>query len=84
MSLLVSLYAAILFFVLVPGILLTVPRKGGKYVVAAVHALAFGIIYYFTNKILNSTIEGNCTVKGKSCRASSYCCNHNCKDGHCV
>lgn len=61
MSLLVSLYAAILFFVLVPGILLTVPRKGGKYVVAAVHALVFALIYHFTHKLvwrLGVSLEG--------------------------
>lgn len=52
MSLLVSLYAAILFFILVPGVLLRVPPKGGKFTVAAVHALVFGLIYYFTHKLV--------------------------------
>ena len=52
MSLLVSLYAAILFFVLVPGVLLSIPRKGSKLVVAAVHALVFGLIYHFTHKLV--------------------------------
>jgi hypothetical protein len=61
MSLLVSLYAAILFFVLVPGVLLSLPRKGSKYVVAAVHALVFGLIYHFTHKLvwrLGVSLEG--------------------------
>jgi hypothetical protein len=52
MSLLVSLYAAILFFALVPGVLLSIPRKGSKYVIAAVHALVFGLIYHFTHKLV--------------------------------
>ena len=52
MSLLVSLYAAILFFILVPGVLLRVPPKGGKFTVAAVHALVFGLIYHFTHKLV--------------------------------
>ena len=52
MSLLVSLYAAILFFILVPGVLLRLPPKGGKFTVAAVHALVFGLIYYFTHKLV--------------------------------
>jgi hypothetical protein len=61
MSLLVSLYAAILFFVLVPGVLLSIPRKGSKLVVAAVHALVFGLIYHFTHKLvwrLGVSLEG--------------------------
>ena len=61
MSLLVSLYAAILFFALVPGVLLSIPRKGSKYVVAAVHALVFGLIYHFTHKFvwrLGVSLEG--------------------------
>jgi len=52
MSLLVSLYAAILFFILVPGVLLRLPPKGGKFTVAAVHALVFGLIYHFTHKLV--------------------------------
>lgn len=52
MSLVVSLYAALLFFVLVPGILLSLPRGGGKYTVAAVHALVFAIIFHFTHKMV--------------------------------
>ena len=61
MSLLVSLYAAILFFALVPGVLLSIPRKGSKLVVAAVHALVFGLIYHFTHKLvwrLGVSLEG--------------------------
>jgi hypothetical protein len=52
MSLLVSLYVAILFFALVPGVLLSIPRKGSKLVIAAVHALVFGLIYHFTHKLV--------------------------------
>jgi hypothetical protein len=61
MSLLVSLYAAILFFVLVPGVLLSIPRRGSKLVVAAVHALVFGLVYHFTHKLvwrLGASLEG--------------------------
>ena len=52
MSLIVSLYAAILFFILTPGILLSLPPKGGKYTVAAVHALVFALVFYFTYKLV--------------------------------
>lgn len=61
MSLLVSLYAAVLFFVLVPGVLLSLPRKGSKLTVAAVHALVFGVVFHFTHKLvwrLGASLEG--------------------------
>lgn len=52
MSLIVSLYAAVLFFILTPSILLRIPKSGSKWVVAAVHAIVFGVIFYFTNKLV--------------------------------
>ena len=52
MSLLVSLYAALLFFLLTPAILVSLPPKGGKFTVAAVHALVFALIFHFTHKIV--------------------------------
>ena len=61
MSLIVSLYAAVLFFILTPSILLRIPKSGSKWVVAAVHALVFGVIFYFTNKLvwrLGAKFEG--------------------------
>lgn len=61
MSLIVSLYSAILFFVLVPGILLTLPKKGSKFVVAGVHALVFALVFHFTHKLvwrLGASLEG--------------------------
>ena len=72
MSLLVLLYIAILFFVLTPGILLTVPRKGSKYVVAAVHSLVFALVYYFTHKLV-WRIEG-----------MSYCKKNNADSRNCA
>ena len=52
MSLLVSLYAALLFFLLTPAILVSLPPKGGKFTVAAVHALVFALIFHFTHKLV--------------------------------
>jgi hypothetical protein len=42
------LYITALFVALTPGILLTLPAKGSKLVVAIVHAVLFAIILYFT------------------------------------
>lgn len=41
-------YIAVLFFLLTPNILLSLPPKGSKYVVAFVHALVFASVLCFT------------------------------------
>lgn len=61
MSLVVSLYAALLFFILTPGILLSLPKNGTKFVVAGVHALVFALVFHFTHKLvwrLGARLEG--------------------------
>jgi hypothetical protein len=45
-------FIAILFFILTPGILVTIPKKSSKTVVALVHALVFAIVLHFTHKIV--------------------------------
>ena len=52
MNWIVTIYCAILFFVLTPKILVSLPPKSGKLVVAATHAIIFAIIFHFTNKIV--------------------------------
>ena len=49
MNWLMTIYAALLFFVLTPAILVRLPPKGGKFMVAAVHALVFALIFHFTS-----------------------------------
>jgi hypothetical protein len=66
MSLLVTLYAALLFFLLTPAILVSLPPKGGKFTVAAVHALVFALIFHFTHKLVwrfGVSLEGMATKK---------------------
>jgi hypothetical protein len=61
MSLVVSLYTAILFFLLTPAILVRLPPGGNKWVVAGVHALVFALIFHFTHKFvwrLGARFEG--------------------------
>jgi hypothetical protein len=52
MNLWVLLYIAVLFFVLTPGILVSLPSGGSKTTVAAVHALVFAVIFHFTHKLV--------------------------------
>ena len=53
MNFVVALYAAILFFVLSPNVLLRLPKKGSVKVVAAVHAVVFGLVLFFTNGLVS-------------------------------
>jgi hypothetical protein len=52
MNWIMFLYAALLFFLLTPGILLTLPPKGKKMTVAAVHAVVFGLIWALTHNMI--------------------------------
>lgn len=46
------LFTALLFFLLTPGILLSLPPGGSKKVVAAVHAVVFALVWTFTHKLV--------------------------------
>ena len=47
-----GLYAAALFFVLTPGIVLSLPPGGCKRTVALTHAVVFGVVWCLTNKMV--------------------------------
>ena len=50
---------AILFFLVVPGVLVSLPRGGSKYVVAATHAVVFVVLYFLLNRyVLEGFSEG--------------------------
>jgi len=50
MNLYMSLYVALLFVLLTPGVLLSLPPGGSKLTVAVVHGLVFAVVYHFTNR----------------------------------
>ena len=54
----VALYSAILFFVLTPNVLLRLPPKGSTMMVAFVHALVFGIVFYFAHSLIMNLAGG--------------------------
>ena len=76
MSLFVSLYAAILFFVLTPGILLTLPKGGKKFQVAGVHALVFAVVFHFTHKLV---WRFGVSLEGMTDPPTSYYTDEDCK-----
>jgi hypothetical protein len=45
-------YAALLFFVLSPGVLLSLPAGGSCMMKAGVHAVVFGLVYQLTHKLV--------------------------------
>jgi hypothetical protein len=51
------LFTTLLFFVLTPGIVLTLPPNSSKTIVALVHGLVFSTVWYFTYKLLLDASE---------------------------
>ena len=49
MNIIFTFYVTILFFVLSPGVLVTLPPKSKKTIVVGTHAILFAIIFYFTH-----------------------------------
>ena len=56
MNWLITFYVAILFFILSPGVFLTLPIKRDKYTIAAVHAFIFAMIWHFTHKFVSNSL----------------------------
>jgi hypothetical protein len=54
-----SLFVAALFFVLTPGVLLSLPLGGSKMAVAATHAVVFALVYHLTHKMAFHSFHGN-------------------------
>jgi hypothetical protein len=52
MDIAMFVYAALLFFVLSPGILVRIPPNGNKRIVAAVHAVVFGLVWSLSHKLI--------------------------------
>ena len=66
-----GLYMVFLFVVLSPGILLTLPPKGSKLVVATVHGLVFALVYcltYNTVWLATSEVSGFAVKDPKNCK----------------
>jgi hypothetical protein len=49
---LMTLYIAALFFVLTPGVLVSLPPGAKKITVALTHALVFALVYHLTHKMV--------------------------------
>ena len=67
MYLLMTLFTAILFFFLTPGVLLSLPPGGSKLTVAATHAIVFAVVFGLTYKFVMNALymEGFMDTKKK-------------------
>jgi len=78
-----SLAIAALFFALTPGVLLSLPPKGGKLVVAATHAIVFAFVFHLAHKPLMNLAQQYemfdgakppCAAAGSKPVAGARCC----------
>jgi hypothetical protein len=58
MSVYFTIYLIALFFILTPGVLVSLPPKSSKLTVAVTHALVFAVVYQLTNKMVSQALEG--------------------------
>jgi hypothetical protein len=61
-----SIFVVLLFVVLTPGILLRLPPKGGKFIVALVHGVVFTVIICLAHKYASTYLEGATNMKPKA------------------
>ena len=54
MNLIMFIFSALLFFLLTPGILLSLPPGGSRTVVAITHAIVFAAVWTMSHNILMS------------------------------
>jgi hypothetical protein len=73
-----SLYMAVLFFLLVPGVLVTLPPGGKKMTVAFTHAVVFALVYYLTHKAVYRMVAPYEAFQDEKAAAPA------CKAGKCV
>ena len=58
MNFITTIYTAILFFILSPGIIVTLPFKSKKPVSAGLHAIIFALVLHFTLPFVPVLYEG--------------------------
>jgi len=84
MSIYLTLYLVALFFVLTPGVLVSLPPKSDKITVAITHAIVFAVIYQLTFNIVKNAVEGfkggssSSSDRGKRCSTNSECSSKSC------
>jgi len=65
-----SLFVALLFVVLTPGVLLRLPPGGSKLTVAITHGVVFALVFHLTHKMVMNYLYG----EGFAAKASARSC----------
>jgi len=66
------LISAVLFFALVPGVVVSLPSKGSLMTKAAVHALVFGLVFYFVKQMYSSEHYTRIVGPNDACPNGTY------------
>jgi hypothetical protein len=77
------LFLAVLFVVLTPGVVLSLPPKSSLLVKAIVHAIVFAVVYY----LLQTTVakyEGFGAAKDAKCAKDADCASGKCANNMCA
>lgn len=77
------IFLAVLFVVLTPGVLLSLPPKSPLLTKAVVHGLVFAVVYY----LLQSTVaayEGFGAAKDAKCAKDADCASGKCANNMCA
>jgi hypothetical protein len=53
----ISVYAAVLFFVLTPGVVVYLPPGASPLTAAAVHAVVFAVVFALTHKLVFKSLQ---------------------------
>lgn len=82
MELYMSLFVAVLFFVLTPGVVLRLPPGGSKLMVAGVHALVFAAVFGLTHKLAMDMLykEGFANAVKGCPKGHTLCADKKCKE----
>ena len=75
-----SLYVAALFFVLTPGVLVSLPPGGKKMTVALVHAVVFATVYQLTHKMVARVLNEGFQEAAKAAAAPAAPAKKPCSD----
>jgi len=54
-----ALYAAVLFYLLTPGVLVSLPPGGSLMTTALTHAVVFGLVWMLTHKMVWKLVSGS-------------------------
>jgi hypothetical protein len=83
-----AVFTALLFVVLTPGVVLTLPSKAsGNLVIAIVHGVIFALVYHFTHKAVwewTRKYEGFQSVCSTEHPDGICPANYKCNSGYCV